>query len=146
MTALAALFDQKTFTGTAASGGGTFQCDVPIPTDRHARLRAVVIMSRLSGGHLTDAGDLLAECAISNKNGAVSFTTAQVGSANPSNSATLLAADVQAADANFNSVSPPSGAVWTAPAGNNAHLTVTNQGAQSADVLVVVDIIIGGSS
>lgn len=146
MTAVAAVIDRQTFTGTAAASAGTFAVSVAIPTDRHARLEARIIMNRLSAGHLADAADLYAECAISNKNGAVSLTTAAVGSSNPSNAVTLLAARVEATDANFTSVSPPTTAVWTAPAGASGLLTITNQGAQNADVLVIVDIFIGGSS
>lgn len=138
--------NQLPFSGPAVHGGGTFVCDVPVPVDRAIKLHAKVGLTHLAAGHLADVEYLEADCVIANKNGAMSLTAPIAGSANPTNSAALVAQTSEVCDVAFLSGGgAPGTAVWSIN-GLNARLTVTNAAIlDDADVSVLVDAFYFGS-
>lgn len=134
------------FSGAAALGGGTFVADVAIPVDRVVKLHAKVALSVLTAAHLGDVAYVEADAVIANKNGAMSLPAPIAGSANPTNSAGLLAQTSEVTDAGLLSLggAPPT-AAWSI-SGTNARLTVTNPSiAENADVTVLVEATYFGS-
>lgn len=137
--------DQKLCTGSATSGGGTLTCDYATTTDRAHRVLALVGMSNLSASHLQNGGFITCEAVFENKNGTLSLTTAQASSNNPSNNSTttFVAAHAQGLDAAFVGAGP-STCVWSVST-TNARVTVSNLGATTADVTILVQVFTWGS-
>lgn len=140
-----AAVDQKLCTGSAASSGGTMTCDYQTTTDRATRVVAFVGMSNFAASHLANAGFITCEYVVENKNGTVTAVTVYTSSNNPSNSntTTFVAAHAQAADSAF-AGGGPSTCVFSV-SGLNARVTVTNQGATTADVTVLLQAYTWGS-
>lgn len=143
------VIDRIVSQGTAAHDGGTFTVDVPIPTDKVARLRGWAFLSAASAGHLSVGASICAEWVVENKNGTLSTPTALTGSKNPNNSDTSdvtgLTGDlgIQASDSSFGSCA----ADWSIQT-TNARLTITNSSADATDanVTVIVDVMYVGST
>lgn len=137
--------DVKPCTGTAASGGGTFTCDYTTTTDRASYLDAEIGLSDVNSSHLHDAALMRAEYVVENKNGTVTAASPYTSSNNPANSntTTFVAAHAQGSDSAFAGGGPPT-CVWSI-SGTHARLTVTNSGATTADVTVLIHVFNFGS-
>lgn len=130
--------DQKVFTLPGIPGsGGSSVTDYPIATDTVTRIHAVVSGAHVTTGHVDKAVSLFCQYAVKNNNGTVTAITAAASSTNPynSNTAGLLAADVQAYDDNFSTCT----AVWTIST-TNARLTITNNGSITGDFVVFMQV------
>lgn len=142
MTSAAPTFDREVFTGTAAHGSGTFVVNIAVPTDTSFYLKASISLTALVSSHLQAVCGLVADFLVYNNAGSlVTPAAATLGSNNPQNSSSLLAAYVEASDTTFNPGGTASNAVWDTN-GTNARLTVTNTAvSQDADVTVIVEVI-----
>ncbi len=137
---------EQKFLGTVHnSSSQTF--DFAVPTDRAMYIKAKIGISKLTTGHLSDAGFLQTEGAYENNNGTLNFIAAQSTSSNPMDNtdSAYKAAQLFASDAAFNSmISGEASAVWST-SGTNARLTVTTPGG-AGDYTVIVDTFLWGSS
>lgn len=120
-------------------GGATYILDVPVPVGVGYRLAADVSMTALdpTTGGILGAASLRAEAVVAQIAGGLGFTPAIAGSANPKNSANLVAVTPEVADAAFGTPT----AVWTI-SGTNARLTVTNPaGSPDANLKVFLAVL-----
>lgn len=143
MTAVSPILDRKTFTGTAAHGGGTFTADYAVPTDRGVVIKANVIFSAQTGApaHLTIVTNMVTQYCVRNNNGTLAEPTAMAGSSNPRTAANLVAADVETDEF---AGGAPSSATFSIST-TNARLTATNNASsQDADVTVVMEVLLFG--
>lgn len=143
MTALPLNFNELNFSGTAASGGGTYVKDIDCTPflDKAMHVEALIFMSALSAGHLSAVAHLGSSCVVANKNGAVSFTPALPASSNPDPSGGAASpSQPNVSDAGFGTPT----ATFTI-VGSLLRLTVTNLGATNADVMVDFTITTFGS-
>lgn len=146
-TSAASKLDRAYTKGSAASGGGTFTYSYNPGADHVAWLSAKCGMSAASSSpdHLTTAGMLFAETVVEEKNTTLTAATAYTSSNNPasSNTTVFVASHAQADDAAFVG-GGPSTLVWSVSS-PNAVLTLTNQGATTADVSCLIEAFVFGS-
>lgn len=137
-------FVRDTFlnTGSATSGGGTqvftFPTNASPYNDHVVRWKFAVYSTSASGGHLSSAAALLAECVTVGKNGTVTFLTAIATSSNPINSNTSgfeLTSRVEAAD-----TAEGTSTVVITISTNTLTITITNNGASGSTPVAIAMI------
>ena len=139
------------YSGTAVAAGGTMVLDLTPYVNKVTRFHAWVEFGHVTAAAIDAGASLHAQAAFRSTGPAAALIPALVGSANPqnSNSAGLLAAEVQAADNVFRAGGAAGGApptaVFTAP-GAVARLTITNPGTVDAVVTVHIQRLMGASS